>query len=374
MKRILTSLLLVLTLYAQAGIIRYFPKGSTADQTHGLTEYYPDVEVRMALIVGHGIGERGDESLAALQKSSGWGGWANIKLNADKYGIILVFVNTSHDYEFGEYQYALQWVKKRYPALSNNIWVWGHSLGSYGVGKYATKDTAFVSGLAGWIASASGDFTYFITSQYQNLVKYGVKVWGVTAVNDVVSGTSPRPERELFTQMKAIDPKAYVIKTEFPNTEWPTPAGTSGSATAHNAVLSRLSQAPPYYSKGDFSLITYGIESNSILKMNVYQWMLSNPKGSIYQDPTHYYVGPQYDSVIFPTPTPIPVPKVAFREFIQTGDGVYKITWSDGTGETFRIPSGDILLQHYSRPTADGRYYFVIQTKNGLKKVFDLKK
>jgi hypothetical protein len=190
-----------------------------------------------------------------------------------------------------------------------------------------------------------------------------------------VSGTSPRPIRELYAQMKAIDPKAYVVKTEFPVTEWPTPTGTNGSATAHNAVLSRLSQAPPYYSKGDFSLITFGIASNSTLKQNVYQWMLSNPKGSIYQDPTNYYVGPLYDSVMFPKPTPIPAPtaSVYFKNFIDTRP-VFGVTWSDGTQTVWRLPAGATIKEVYTNGDAKASGQYLKITYSTGSKVFGPKK
>jgi hypothetical protein len=116
--------------------------------------------------------------------------------------------------------------------------------------------------------------------------------------------------------------------------------------------------------------------------MNVYEFMLSNPRGSIYQEPTLTYTGAKYatDTVVIPPPpvdtvkpAPAPVPTAYFREFINTGDGVYKITYTDGSFVTFRIPISDTLLEQYARPGADGRYYFVVHTKAGIRKIFDKK-
>lgn len=386
MKRFLLLLATVISFAVHAGTITYYPKGSTPEQTQGLTEFYPVIPAQAVLIIAPGIGERNSGDLAGCKLSSGWGGWGNIKVNADKYGFILVFINTTHDYEYGEFQFALKWTKKKYPSLSNSVWVWGHSLGSYGAGKYAMKDTAFVSQIAGWVASASGDFTGYITTQYKNLVKYGVKVWGVTAANDVVSGTSPKPIRDLYTQMKAIDPKAYVIKTEFPSTEWPNDYPTTsprGSKVAHNAVLGRLSQAPPYYSKGNLSLITFGIASNSVLKMNVYQWMLSNPRGSVYQDPTQVYIGPRSDTVFIatdPIPGTAPAPSTDTTAYYikdvnyAIRGGFLAIQWTDGKSPQIVKPaSGDAIVNVYDR-VVNGQRVLTVDYAIAPNKTFGPKK
>src|SRR5689334_17798257 len=75
--------------------ITYFPKSSS--QTFGIVTVMPTTystaKKYMTWIVGHGIGERGDGSQAALQELIGWGGFGNVKNAVDPWDFILVFVN-----------------------------------------------------------------------------------------------------------------------------------------------------------------------------------------------------------------------------------------------------------------------------------------
>lgn len=284
------------------GVTNYYYKNITPSQTHGLTEIYPSTAPQMVLIIGHGFGERNAGDLAGCIKSSGWGGWANIKAAADAYGVIQIYINTIHDYEFGEYQFALQWARDKYGSvLHNDIWVLGHSLGSYGAGKYAFKDVDFCSKIAGWVVSASGNFLSFATTGgsnlWENLVDHNLRVWGVTAENDTVSGTSPVVITTIYDEMKALDANAEVIKTVFPNTEW-------SAAASHNQVLARITQRPMYYSGGNFALITDGILPGDIV-LNLYEWMIMNPRGGAYIDPT--LSAPAYGG---PTPAENPITKI----------------------------------------------------------------
>jgi hypothetical protein len=372
------------------GTITYFPKGSSYSSTQGVTLWYPAVAPKMILIVGHGRGERNDgayyagDNTRGILKSFSWGGWGNIKAKADIYGIILIFINTTSNYENGEYQNALTWARARYPTLINMIWVIGHSLGSYGAGKYAFEDATFASRIAGWIMSASGNFLSGVNNLYTNLVNNNVKFWGVTATNDTVSDTSPAVITTVYAQLKALNSNAHAIRTVFPSTEWPNDYpvdAPTGSKTAHNAVLSRITGSPLYYSKGNWYLITQGITSSLTIKMNVYQWMLSNPKTSIYQDPTLTFSGPKYSNPVTPPPPP-PAPPQYFKSFIFTPP-VFGITWTDGTNTSttlFSIPSGYEINQVYTNfSSVDGevREYLKVELLSGatpLNKTFGPRK
>lgn len=383
------------------GTITYFPKGSSYSSTQGITLIYPAVTPKMILIVGHGAGETNSGDLAGCQESSGWGGWGNIKTKADVYGIILIFINTTDasKYSSNEYQNAMTWARNRYPTLINMIWVLGHSLGSYGAGNYAFTDGTFASHTAGWIATGSGPFTP-TSGLWSNLVNNNVKVWGVTAENDTVMGTYPGVIKNIYTQMKALNSSAHVLKTVFPSTEWPNnktiykppPNETEvavnadgtlkiGSTTAHNAVLSRVTGTPLYYSKGNWTLITTGDGGTANILMNLYQWMLSNPKTSIYQDPTLTFSGPKYSNPVTPPPPP-PAPPQYFKSFIFTPP-VFGITWTDGTNTSttiYSIPSGYVIDQLYTNMiTSDGelREYLKLDMLNGatpLSKTFGPRK
>jgi hypothetical protein len=350
------------------GVTTYFPKGGSYHATQGITLIYPSVTPKMILIIGHGIGERNAGDLAGCKESSGWGGWGNIKVKADVYGIIQIYVNTDNNYENGEYQNAVTWARARYPTLINMIWVWGHSLGSYGLGRYAFADATFASRVAGWIQCASGNFLSFISTQWTNIVNNGVKVWGITASNDTVSGTSPTVITTTYAQLKALNTNARAIRTVFPSTEWPNnfPVDApTGSTTAHNQVLNRFSVTPIYYSKGNVYLITQGITSSLTVQMNIYQWMLSNPKTSIYQDPTLPFSGPKYPNPVTPPPPP-PAATLYFKSFYY--DGGFAVTWSDGSSTGYSIPVGNTIHEMYTAFTSvdgESRPYLMVRSISG---------
>ncbi len=347
------------------GVTTYYYKGKTADQTHGLTEIYPSSTPKMILIIGHGIGERStaaeDENITALKRSSGWGGWSNIKAAADTYGVIQLYISTKNNYEYGEYQFALAWAKKKYSALglNNKIWVLGHSLGSYGAGRYAFKDITFCQGIAGWIMSASGNFLSYATTDginlWQNLVDYGIKVWGVTAENDTCNNTTPTVITTMYSSVKAINSSAHVLKSVFPDTEW-------SCSTSHNAVLGRITQRPMYYSGGNFKLITTGESTSNDIVMNIYQWMLANPRTSNYADPTTSYIGATY-------PTP-PSTSVEIKDFNISAAGHVLLTWADGEPLRINPASGDVVNNIYIRKDSLKRFLITVdyQTAQSITK------
>jgi len=336
----------------------YYYKNKTPDQTKGLTEVYPSVTPKGVIIVGHGIGERNIGDLAGCKESSGWPGWGGLKAGADIYGFILVFINTNNNYELQEYQFGLSWAKKKYAALglTNKIWVLGHSLGSYGAGRYAFTDNTFASQIAGWIMSASGNFLSFADDDdptlWQILVTNEVKVWGVTAVNDLCSNTTPDVITTMYSSVKAIDADAHVLKSVFPNTEW-------DCATSHNAVLNRITSRPMYYSGGNFKIITTGqlTSGNPDIKMNIFQWMLANPRTSIYKDPTLVYGAttmPEY---------PVEVPQnILIKDFnIAPGANCsVLITYVDSSTERIKAASGDSIVNLYIRKNVSNQFLITI--------------
>lgn len=361
---------IVIAMPTDTGGVKYYPMGSFAGQKFGFVVQTPKTFSKdrkyMLWIIGHGIGERGNGSQAALQKVYGWGGWGNIKQAVDKYEFITLYLNASVNYEKGEYQYGLQWALANLPVDTNNIVVLGHSLGSYGAGNYAFSDSVFARKINIWIPSASGP--YSSTKIYKNISDNDIKIWGVTAVNDKASGTDPVYVTQLYDKVIALKPTAHVIITEFPATTWPTPLNAKGSTTAHNAVLGRLT-----------GLTWSGITSDLIRgktltvapKMNIYEWCLANPKGSIYQAPSDAYVGPVYpvieqpqvDTLVASAPVPvkdtvaIPIPqlsptpatpsKVTISGILIGADNknpgsIYtQIHWSDGTITMYKAATGD---------------------------------
>ena len=346
------------------GTIKYHPKGETPEQIQGLTEIIPAIDPRIALIIGHGIGERNAGDLAGCEESSGWPGWGNIKVGADKYGVLQVYINTTHDYEYQEYQFAVDWVLKHYPQLKDNIWVLGHSLGSFGFGKYGATGETLMPKLAGWIDSASGNFGD-IPEVYKNIIDAKVRWWGVTSENDTASGTNPIAVTRVYDKVKALKADAPVILTEFPATEWPTPAGGTGSKTAHNAVLGRITQPSMYYSKGNIGLITKGIPTQTV-KMNLYEWMLSNPRGSVYQPPTGDYKGPVYEAAQPAATTAKTIMRINLTGSGKPGMVNVVIQYSDGSSDPYFVATEVDTVQ------VNGKTRYTIKNKTTVLKQFEI--
>lgn len=322
------------------GVYNYYPKGSTSSQTFGIATYVPTT-IKAMIVVGHGLGECGDGGLSILTTISKWGdswngGWKDLKLNADKYGIVLVWMNTSSTskYSSGEIEFALDWGLSKFASkgiTESNSFYLGHSLGWYGAGRYFFNSLTRAKRFAGTFASASGPYgsgwtEAQITALMQNLVDAGLKIWGVTATNDTTSGTDPKWVRYLYDRVKAISASAHTIVSEFPS-------GTWSSSSAHNAVLTKLTRSPIEVTP----TITRGITTGLPIKMDIYQWMLSNPRGSIYQDPTLFYSGPKYADVTI----------VDVNYSITKGLALIK--WSNGEFTTVKAATGDSILNFYHR-------------------------
>ena len=78
-------------------------------------------------------------------------------------------------------------------------------------------------------------------------------------------------------------------------------------------------------------------------KMSIYQWSLSNPKGSIYQSPDHAYSGPKWAEPIIIQPEPVEVSPTS-RSIIGynvIGENIkISVLMSDGKWETIEV-AGD---------------------------------
>lgn len=341
--------------------VTHYPK--SADQPFGLSTLIPDTydpsKKYMLWLMGHGIGECNDGSLAGIRNTFNWSNWKPLHDAVDKYDFIEVHVNTDDGvfYKNKEYQFCLDWALKNLSVNENNICVLGHSLGSFGAGRYAFTDSNFAKKINIWFASAAGPYSRkggaglldqdesIKSNLFKNLTDLKVKVWGITAQNDKEVGTDPIYIMQLYPEMRKLDADAIVIVSEFPESRWPTPAGKKGSAAAHNIVLSELAKDKISIPQG----ITLGVP-DATLQMNVFQWAISNPKGSIYQAPTEKFVGPK--TLEEPQLQPIPAPPSQKPTIIGMGSaGPVEVVWSDGTKTFHKAPAGDKLWAYLSLKT-----------------------
>lgn len=339
------------------GEIKYYPK--SASNAHGVAVWYPTgyttSKQYMVVILCHGIGECGDESEAQLKRTALWGSWANAKTHADQLGFILVFVQTPEPvyYKNKEIQYGISWTEANLPVNRNLIWLQGQSLGG-GPGdcENALTDIANVcSKIAGVFVTSSGPYNN--TLLYNNIINNKIRIWGGTAANDGV--VSPVYVRQLYSKIKAIDANYPVLVTEFAGNIW-------SSSQAHIQPLARMSSN------------MYGVEpanTNGLekpVKMNLYQWMLSNPRGSAYKPPSDTYAGT-------PLPEPEPPQPTFTQEFVDimcTWDGKWTVKWKEiSTGvmsyENVTKPTTETIDYLWTRPVStDGKYKATVRMKSGL--------
>lgn len=364
MKKLLTLLLITLfslTTFSQT--LKQFPKGG--ENAFGYNVVTPtgyDAKKKYPVIFFiHGIGEASDGSLPKLTNVYNWVKNNSFLLKgAEKYGFILViptYLNTT-DEKSRVCKWILERIKSTYLIDEKIVAFVGHSNGSHTLGTWAFADPEFAKQVSVWAASASGPFSTAAT--FKNVADYDVRVWGITSVNDAV--TSTMNTQQLASKVPALNPNATVIITKIPASRFPD------GAAAHNLVLGQLTQTPvPFVSLGN---ITDRLGSTP--RMDLYQFILSNPKGSIPQLPDHAYTGPKWPEVVVKPEPPKeqPEPPQPERKFI--GYNIYgeniKIepVFSDGSLPAIKGTNGDeikvvwIPASAMQKPTTTG-------TKSGKK-------
>jgi hypothetical protein len=332
-------------------ITKHFPLGTFEGQTVAFSAYYQDTfetgKKYPYMICGHGLGEaRGNLlDMTGVLRVFNWGAWGDLKRAAEKYGFILLFVNTKEQghYSSKEYQKVAEWAEKNLPVDTNNLALFGHSLGSRGVGLYALTDTEFAKKVNVWFCSSSGPYTDN-PLLWKNIIDNNIKVWAWTAENDTDIGTMPKYCTWIADKLKAINPNHPVVLTVFPSTRWPTTTGIKNQ-NAHNqpiGVMNNVGVTQLTISRG------YQLPNPTASKMDIYQWWLSNPKGSIYQPPTSEYTGPKYPEQPKPEPIPEPTPVEKVTLIGVGGRGPIELVYSDGSKEIIKAPEGETFWAYTS--------------------------
>lgn len=307
-----------------------FPPGYTE------TKKYP------ALFFISGIGETAPGSLTDVQRTYNWVKSNSFLLDGvDKYGFLL-FIPTYPNTVTSKSKVA-QWMlshaKANYPVDEKSVTFIGHSNGSHTLGTWSFADAEFAKQVAVWVCSASGPFSTSAT--FKNIADYDVRVWGITAANDAI--ISPNYVTQLGTKIPPLNPAAVVVITKIPATRF-----LDGRA-AHNLVLGQITKTPlPFISLGS---ITSRLGSTP--RMDLYQFILSNPKGSIPQLPDQPYTGAKY--AVQPEPEPQPEPETV-KPIIgvnYAGVTLLEIVYSDGTKELKRAPRGSSFKNVYDSNKLD---------------------
>jgi hypothetical protein len=300
-------------------------------------------------LVCHGLGEINDGSLAGITHTYEHPLFEYLRAKADQYGIILVFVNTdSHFYSRGEIPWNLDWAEANLPTDKNQNGLIAHSLGFYGSSHYALTDPAFCARLAVIFPSSSGPYPDN-SPIFKNMVDANNRVWAICSLQDAGdpatgdSGTNFHHTAKIYTEMKALRSDAKVMLTTIPAGTFKDSATQKAGNIAHNAAIGRLTDGLVYLN----AAITQGIPADLPLKMDIYQWALSNPRGSAYRPPTESFA-----SVTSPVSSPVQAPPITpsnpktIRSMIFGPDGisasiVTTIQYTDGSAEVIRAAKGD---------------------------------
>jgi pimeloyl-ACP methyl ester carboxylesterase len=288
--------------------VQHLINGSYAGQVWGHSIVTPntiDPEITyLQIVVIPGQGEAknnlGDE--ASLERTYNLGMFSFLIAAVDLYPIILNFVNTTEEStgKNGEVQAAVKYLESKYKTHLNSVVLFGHSLGSYIIGNFVLTDSEFAKKVILWAASASGPFTSRAIL-WQNIADNNIIAIGATALNDDSTAARPIHTQRIYDEVKKIKPGAHIIIFEYPATLYPD------KSKAHNNMCGRLSGLR--VSDAGFNSVAKvrGGELTHDVIMNMYEFALSNLKGTPYISPEHpYKEAPPV--VIVPPVTEVPPP------------------------------------------------------------------
>lgn len=301
--------------------------------------YSPTKTYRIIFFI-HGIGECASGSKYYLDRLAAWIKGNSFLLDyVDKYDFILVapnYLNTTGT--SGEKPRVCKWILERmlslYPAKTDSVTFIGHSNGAHTLMTYAFLDNDFSAKVTNFVPSSSGPVNALTFPNIAN----NCRTWGICAIGDKT--TSYNNTAQLADKLPAINPRTMALVTIFPTSRW------SSDVNPHDMTLGQLTKSPPAFVT--LSGITKGLAGAP--KMDLYQWIISNPRGSVPQLPDHAFVGPKYEGDVPVEPTPTPTP-TGYRDIIRVvvtgraaGDVVTQITWSDGHIDTLKAATGDVNL------------------------------
>lgn len=299
---------------------------------------------RCVLYVGHGIGERGKGTKAALDKIFNWGYFSQILAAVDEHDFIVCFLNAEWDYDKGEHEAALDFVEANFAVIPEMNAYFGHSLGSFGFGTFVLPILKLLKRFRFWFCSASGMFPgpykIDLAQCWDNLIAAGLIVVGITAENDTKNRTNPVAVTRIYDEMKRRDQNAKVILIEFPDTAFE-------AAASHNAVCGRLADSRRIQADG---AQIKGIKGK--LQMSIYEFWLSNPPGAPFKTPDQVFTGEVPVKVEESKPMPAPTPPTSKKEVVY-----HNIYLTKGTLKVQRVyNTGEIEVLDIDTKNANNLY------------------
>lgn len=324
---------------SRAGFVLYVPEKMEAGKQ------YP------VLFLLHGIGERGNGSMADLKKLANHINYTAAETFGEQYGFIIVEPQADLNWEHGEVEETYQWLKDSlYDRINwKKVYLSGQSLGGGGVNHYLGINPDADKLFAAAAPSAAGPNQYFLQlDKYMtNLVNTKVPYW---ASHNRGDKTAPPASSTL------------AIKDQL--------SSRKGTAKMWFSIFDLDGHTFPIFNRGKGNTLSDGLKyvvGNGLLinpKVNVYEWFLMNEIGKPAVAPPTLIVGPGLPGTKSPTDTakappivtpPAPSTPVYITGVSQgvTGGGVRSVTlqllYSDGTKQQFVAPKGDRIIGTYTR-------------------------
>lgn len=274
-----------------------YPKSAT--QSLGYVIITPDgydtTKKYPVVIVGHGAGEVGDGSDAGLQKVIDWSGWLELHNAVDLFQIVVIHIQTSSRYQFGEIQNGILVAKGLPTTDPNYIHYYGVSLGGYGFAQQAGNQADLAAQFATIKLDMMGSGAVPLTGD--NIAIAKTPTWLSHAKDDNIAPYSGSDE--LYKDIVANNGVAWF-------TQYITGKHliASRTLTAYNMAPNKWLPASP---AGNYAATGFNAP-----KMSWYEWIKANKRGQSVIAP---------DSVVT-APTPIPPPKklVATIKVYDNGD------------------------------------------------------
>lgn len=259
------------------------------------------------LIVGHGAGEKGDGTctsagLTGTTGPEGWSGFTGLQRSVDHFKFVIIHIQTSSNYQYGEIQAGVAFAKTFSYCDPNNIHYYGVSLGGYGFYYNAGQTTtgqAFVSNFASITLAAPGCCPSGNDQAGINIGKSGRPIWILHCHNDCIVNISNSTTR--YNKIIANGGKAWI--SVWKDRSCPSPGTICSTQCAHDMVSFIVGESwnepdstyPTYNLLPTYSLNSgHGIReisSGTLAKMSVMQWIKSNKKGSAIVPPYNTYGG-----------------------------------------------------------------------------------
>lgn len=268
----------------------------------------------------HGIGERGSGSYSDLGRIETWGGVQYMWAATDLFGFNSVAVQTSSNYQYGEIQYAVQYVIDSLKGDRDRVGTINNSLGGYGFAQQSGLDSTLPGKFCAIVQVVMGPGE--TTNTAKHIANAKRPIWFFSSADDVTlynadgsiksgSGTSVVKTDTLYNRVRRLGGNAWY-------TRW---------VKGGHGVIGRVDGS--YYklpNNWKLAVCESGLSISATILCappnSVYTWILANKKGQAVVAPDSAI--PLIPSTA-PLPTPVPKKLIKVIEFYSDSTFVEKI-------------------------------------------------